>query len=114
MRTFANKRNSKAANAATKESRVVSLRWAVDGIWRHRLCDEFLVRPGSATRADFIEALACESDSSRIDDLKLWQEARSRSDAHRIMVSGLTTVIAFRGSVAKLVEKVRRRQDPAS
>ena len=72
MKTFAKKRNSKTANAATKESRVVSLRRAVDGTWKHRLCDEFLVRTGLATRADFIEALACESDSSRIDDLKLW------------------------------------------
>ena len=34
--------------------------------------DQFLVRTGLATRADFIEALACESDSSRIADLKLW------------------------------------------
>jgi len=72
MRTFAKKRNSKIANAATKESRVVSLRPVVDGTWKHRLCDEFLVRTGLAIRADFIEALACESDSARIDDLKLW------------------------------------------
>jgi hypothetical protein len=95
METFAKKRNSKTANATTKESRVISLHRAVDGTWKHRLdeqqrraCelitlykksvaptkdeDEFLVRTGLATRADFIEALACESDSSRIADLKLW------------------------------------------
>ena len=96
MRTFAKKRNAKTANAATKESRIVSLRRAVDGTWKHRLFDEqqrracelitlykksvaltkdedqVLVRTGLARRADFIEALACESDSSRIDDLKLW------------------------------------------
>ena len=94
--TFAKKRNSKTANAATKESRVISLHRAVDGTWKHRLSDEqqrraaeliilynesvaptkdeeqFLVRTGLATRADFIEALACESDSSCIADLKLW------------------------------------------
>ena len=69
METFAKKRNPKTA---TKESRLVSLRRAVDGTWKHSLFDEFLVRTGLATRADFIEALACESDSSRIADLKLW------------------------------------------
>jgi hypothetical protein len=69
METFAKKRNPKTA---TKESRVISLHRAVDGTWKHRLFDEFLVRTGLATRADFIEALACESDSSCIADLKLW------------------------------------------
>jgi hypothetical protein len=93
METFAKKRNPKTA---TKESRVISLHRAVDGTWKHRLFDEqqrracelitlykksvaptkdedqVLVRTGLATRADFIEALACESDSSRIADLKLW------------------------------------------
>lgn len=96
METFAKKRNSKTANAAPKESRVISLHRAADRTWKHRLFDEqhkraaelitlyeesvaptkdedqFLVRSGLATRADFIEALACESDSSRIADLKLW------------------------------------------
>ena len=72
METFAKKRNSKTANAAPKESRVISLHRAVDGTWKHRLFDDFLVRTGLATRADFIEALACESDSSCIVDLKLW------------------------------------------
>jgi len=71
METFAKRRTSKTANAGTKESRLVSLRRAVDGTWKHSLFDEFLVRTGLATRADFIEALACESDSSRIADLKL-------------------------------------------
>ena len=79
----------------TKASRVISLHRAVDGTWKHRLdeqqrraCelitlykksvaptkdeDQFLVRTGLATRADFIEALACESDSSCVADLKLW------------------------------------------
>lgn len=37
------------------------------------------MRTGLATRADFIEALACESDSSRIEDLKLWLD---RLDPH--------------------------------
>ena len=98
METFAKKRNSKSANAAPKGSRVISLQRAVDGTWKHRLSDEqqrraaeliilykksvaptkdegqFLVRTGLATRADFIEALACESDSSRVADLKLWLE----------------------------------------
>jgi hypothetical protein len=99
METFAKKRNSKTANAAaTKESRVISLQRTVDGTWKHRLPgeqqrraaelivlykksvaptkdeDQILVRTGLATRSDFIEALACESDSSRIADLKLWLE----------------------------------------
>jgi hypothetical protein len=92
METFAKKRDPKTA---TKESRVASLHRAVDGTWKHRLDeqqrraaelivlykksvvptkdeDQVLVRIGLATRADFIEALACESDSSRIADLKLW------------------------------------------
>jgi len=69
METLAKKRNPKTA---TKESRVISLHRAVDGTWKHRLFDEFLVRTGLATQADFIEALACESDSSCIADLKLW------------------------------------------
>ncbi|MGA8058930.1 MAG: hypothetical protein WB999_11850, partial [Candidatus Binataceae bacterium] len=96
METFAKKRNPKIANAATKESRVISLYRAVDGTWKHKLFneqqrraaeliilykesvaptkdeDQLLVRTGLATRADFIEALACESDSSCIADLKLW------------------------------------------
>ncbi len=96
METFAKKRNSKTANAAPKESRVISLHRGADRTWKHRLFDEqhkraaelitlyeesvaptkdedqFLVRSGLATRADFIEALACESDSSCIVDLKLW------------------------------------------
>jgi hypothetical protein len=36
--------------------------------------EDLLVRTGLVTRADFIEALACESDASRIADLKLWLE----------------------------------------
>jgi hypothetical protein len=97
METFAEKRNSNRTNAATKGSRVISLQRAVDGTWKHRLDeqqrraaelivlykksvappkdeDQVLVRTGLATRADFIEALACESDPSRIADLKLWLE----------------------------------------
>jgi hypothetical protein len=94
METFAKKRDPKTA---TKESRVISLHRAVDGTWKHRFDeqqrraaelivlykkyvaptkdeDQVLVCTGLATRADFIEALACESDSSRIADLKLWLE----------------------------------------
>jgi hypothetical protein len=92
METLAKKRDPKTA---TKESRVISLHRAVDGTWKHRFDeqqqraaeliilykksvaptkddDQVLVRTGLATRADFIEALAFESDSSRIADLKLW------------------------------------------
>jgi hypothetical protein len=96
METFAKKRNSKTANAAAKESRVISLHRTADRTWKHRLFDEqqkraaelitlyeesvaptkdedqFLVRTGLATRADFIETLACEADSSRVANLKLW------------------------------------------
>ncbi len=96
METFAKKHGAKIANEATKESRVISLDRAVDQTLRHRLFNqqqrraaelislykeavahvkdegELLVRTGLATRAYFIETLACESDPSRIADLKLW------------------------------------------
>jgi hypothetical protein len=45
METFAKKRNSKTANAAPKESRVISLHRAVDGTWKHRLFDDFSCEP---------------------------------------------------------------------
>ena len=96
METLAKKRNPKIANEATKESRVISLHRTVNGTWKRRLFNEQqrraaeliilykksvapakdedrpLVRTGLATRADLIEALACESDSSCLADLKLW------------------------------------------
>jgi len=96
MEAYAKKQDPRSAKAATKGSRVIPLYRAADGTWRQRLFDEqqrravelidlytenvaptkeetqFLFRTGLATRADFIEALACESDSSCIADLRLW------------------------------------------
>ena len=96
MEAYAKKQDPKTANAATKGSRVIPLYRAADGTWRQRLFDEqqrraaelidlytenvtptkeetqFLFRTGLATRADFIEALACEKDSSCSADLRLW------------------------------------------
>jgi hypothetical protein len=96
METLAKKRNPKIANEATKESRVISLHRTANGTWNRRPFNEqqrraaelislykktvapakdedrFLVRTGLATRADLIEALACEPDSACLADLKLW------------------------------------------
>lgn len=96
MEAYAKKRNPKTAKAETKTSRVTPLFRGADGTWRGELFNEqqrraaelidlytgsvaptkeetrFLFRSGLATRADFIEALACESDSSCSADLKLW------------------------------------------
>jgi|SRR5690348_6361581 hypothetical protein len=94
--TMAKKWNPKLANPATKDSRVISLYRGGDGTWKHRLFNEqkrraaelislyqevvastkdenqFLLRTGLATRADLLQALACESDPARIADLELW------------------------------------------
>jgi len=96
METLAKKRNPKIANEATKESRVISLHRTANGTCNRRPFNEqqrraaelislykktvaptkeedrFLIRTGLATRADLIEALACEPDSACLADLKLW------------------------------------------
>jgi hypothetical protein len=96
MEAYAKKRNPKTTKAETKTSQVTPLFRGADGTWRRELFNEqqrraaelielytdtlaptkeetqFLFRSGLATRADFIEALASESDSSCSADLKLW------------------------------------------
>jgi hypothetical protein len=96
MEAYAKKRNPKTTKAETKTSRVTPLFRGADGTWRRELFNEqqrraaelielytdtlaptkeetqFLFRSGLATRADFIEALASESDPSCSADLKLW------------------------------------------
>ena len=96
MEAYAKRRNPKTVKAETKTSRVTPLFRGADGTWRGALFNEqqrraaelidlytgsvaptkeetrFLFRSGLATRADFIETLACESDSSCSADLKLW------------------------------------------
>jgi hypothetical protein len=95
---FVKKQGAKIANEVTKESRVISPDRTADETLKHILFseqqgraielismykeavgrakneDEFLMRLGLATRSDFFEALACESDPSRIADLKLWSK----------------------------------------
>jgi len=96
MEAYAKRQKPKTANTASKASRVIPLYRATDGTWRQRLVNEqqrraaelidlytdnvaptkeeteFLFRTGLARRADFIEALACEKDSSCSADLQLW------------------------------------------
>ena len=96
MEAYAKRQDPKTANTASKASRVIPLYRATDGTWRQRLVNEqqrraaelidlytdnvaptkeeteFLFRTGLARRADFIEALACEKDSSCCADLQLW------------------------------------------
>jgi len=91
MEAYSRKKPAKS-KSVTKVSRVTPLYRAADGTWRQEqqrraaeLIDlytgnltptkeetQFLFRSGLATRADFIEALACESDSLCSADLKLW------------------------------------------
>jgi len=96
MEAYAKRRNPKTAKSETKTSRVTPLFRGADGTWRRNCFNEqqrraaelidlytgsvtptkeetqFLFRSGLATRADFIEALASEADSSCSADLKLW------------------------------------------
>ena len=96
MEAYSQKKHAKTTKVATKTSRVTPLYRDADGTWRQELFNEqqrraaelidlytgsvtptkeethFLFRSGLATRADFIEALACESDSVCSADLKLW------------------------------------------
>jgi hypothetical protein len=96
MEAHAKKQDPKTANPAIEGSRVIPLYRVADGTWRQRLLNEqqrraaelidlytdnvaptkeeteFLFRTGLATRADFIEALACEKDSLCSADLQLW------------------------------------------